>query len=525
MFDFTGKEVLGDILTRAVVECPQHIAIVYQDQKIKYSEFAARVEQAAHGLIAAGIRRGDTIGLILPTRPEFMYCWFAASRIGAITVALNMRYLAPELQYTLRQSQAKMVITVAEHGGVNRRPLLAEVQKIVPTVESVYYVDVPTGEYSFQSLLGASVAAEAAFNDFPVKPADGSLIIYTSGSTGKQKAALLTHKSILSMARGLRQAMRVTQEDRVINVLPLDHVGGATILGITMLSSFATLVLADSFRPDEFITLAGREQVTVMGGVPTMFVMVLNSLTLQKHSLSSLRLVVYGGAPASSQVLKAIKEKLGCQVMGCYGLTEVSGFCTTTDLADSMEAVLNTVGRPIQGAEVRIVGKDGKALPQGQPGEVQIRGNLVIDGYYRMPEETREAFSEEWFKTGDVGVIDAEGNLSIVGRIKEMFITGGYNVYPVEVEECLAQHPGVAMAAVVGVEDLVFGEVGYAFVVPKANVQINQQELREYCLSRLADYKVPRYFKMKSSLPLTPLGKVQKLALKIAAKELLETAN
>lgn len=525
MFHFTGNEVLSDLLADAVDKCPQHTAMVYRDQKISYAELFTKVKDYARGFIATGIKRGDTIALILPTRPEFMYCWFAANSIGAIVVALNMRYLQSELQYTLSQSRAKIVITLAEFGGANRRPLLADVQSKVPTIERVLYVDETDGNDSLQVLVEEGKDEGIHFEELPPKPETGSLIIYTSGSTGKQKAALLTHRSILSMAWGLRQAMGVNQEDRIINVLPLDHVGGATILGITMLSSFATLVLADSFRPDEFVALARKEQVTIMGGVPTMFVMMLSLNTLESHSLSSLRLIAYGGAPASRQLLDALKETLGCRVMGCYGLTEVSGFCTTTSLEDAKEVVLSTVGRPIPGAEIRIVGQDGKVQPQGQPGEVQVRGNLVIREYFRMPEATDEAFVAGWLKTGDVGIIDHNGNLAIVGRIKDMYISGGYNVYPAEIEECLTQHPKVAMAAVVGVEDAVLGEVGFVFVVPKGNAQITQNELKEFCNGRVADFKVPRYFDLRSSLPLTPLGKVQKLVLKMEAEELLKAAR
>jgi fatty-acyl-CoA synthase len=341
-------------------------------------------------------------------------------------------------------------------------------------------------------------------------------MIYTSGSTGRPKGAVLTQKSILAMIRPWAANLMLKNEDRLLLVLPLNHVGGGTICAMTSLASGATSVMHDMFLPDIALSLIDEQKITILAGVPTMYAMIFSLPSFDKRTLNSVRTAVYGGAAAPPELLNKMNTLMICRIIGTYGSTEVSGFCTYTTAEDSFDTVLTTVGKPPKSINIKIVDPVSRAaLNTGQIGEVAIKGDLLIDRYLNMPEETRLVFDNEgWFFSGDMGCLNQEGYLTLAGRLKEMYITGGFNVYPKEIEDILAEHPAVAMAAVIGVPDDIKGETGWAFVmkVPGSNVTVD--DLTKYCKEKMANYKVPSKIFIEDTLPMTSLGKVHKPTLK-----------
>ena len=509
------ENVLFDVVTRGKEKYSRSEAVVFKDRRLTYSQLEQDVRRFSSALAGFGIKKGDRIALLLPTSLSFLTCWLGASGLGAITVGLNVRYRESELSYMLDQPSPRLLVVAPEFAGTN---LLDIIEKIRPAAVEEIILDCDHSIKNYSTLADFTekwAEGEKAIPFGDISPEDGNFIIYTSGTTGKPKAALLSSKSILSMCRSLGKAMALGPTDRILNALPLNHVGGATILSINPLMHGAALILQDSFQPEAYAKAIQDEKITVIGGVPTMLTILLSSGLYKKYSLSSLRLVIYGGSPATPVLLESLQKEMGCKVMGCYGLTEVSGFCTATSLDDDADKILNTVGRVLEGIDFRIVDQSGRQVNVGEAGELLIRGNFVIPGYYLGPGKLDQVRDEDgWLHTGDIAVADAGGYISIVGRLKEMYINGGYNVYPPEIEDCLCQHPAVLLAAVIGVPDPLFGEVGRAFVLPRPGFEITSEILAAYCREKLADYKVPRSFVLVDSFPMTPLGKIRKSELK-----------
>jgi fatty-acyl-CoA synthase len=348
-----------------------------------------------------------------------------------------------------------------------------------------------------------------------VDPAGENFIIFTSGSTGRPKGALLTQKGILAMIRPWAKNIGLSPDDRMLIFLPLNHVGGGTISALTALGCGAHIVLQETFHPREALLAADRYRITVLGAVPTAYALFFALPDFDTLPKPPFRLLIYGGAPAPRELLERMRREFGCTIVGAYGATEVSGFCTYTSQEDPFEKVLNTVGRAPTGVEIRIVDRERRPLPVGDIGEVAVRGELLFKGYLGEEEGSETALDKDgWFYTGDLGKLDQEGYLTLVGRLKEMYITAGFNVYPAEIEDLLGRHPAVATAAVIGVPDPIKGEVGWAFVIPKPAQEVSEEALLAFCRERLADYKVPARIILTSNLPMTPLGKIHKVTLK-----------
>lgn len=324
---------------------------------------------------------------------------------------------------------------------------------------------------------------------------------------------MLSHRNIISNIEVEVRHFHLRSSDRMVLHLPMNHVGGATEMTMGAIIAGATMLVLDRFHPQKTLELVQKERATFLGQVPTMFIMELNLPNFQGYDLSSLDRLAVAGAPTPTEVMKRMMEI--APVITGYGMTEVAGFVTYTEVKDDPETVARTVGRVAPEFELRVIGSDGKELPAGEIGEVIVRGPCVMQGYYGNEEATREAIDPDgWYYTGDMGYLDDRGYLTLAGRKKEMYITGGYNVYPPEVEEALSLHPDVLLSACIGVPDQVLGEVGKAFIVPRPGRVIEPDALRAYLADRLAEYKIPRYFELKENLPMTPLGKVDKKLLK-----------
>ena len=519
------ETTLGQMLENRARELPDHEAISFRGQTLTFQELNDEADRVATQLLKLGVTRQDRIALILPTRPEYLYVWFAASKIGCSIVGLNFRYREDEVVYMVNESKPRFLVCINSFAETNYSQFVADIKDRCPSLEIFIFVG-PTdfaGALDFEKLIqGAPDRESVKRAQTQVKPEDDNLVIFTSGSTGKPKGAVLTQKSIMAMLRPWARNLDLAPDDRVLDVLPLNHVGGGTLLAMGPLGSGVTLVLHDVFDPASVSNMIQQLGITVFGGVPTVYALILSQPDFDKSKLSSLNLIVYGGSAASPELLKKMNQNTNAAIMACYGSTEVSGFCTYTHRDDPVQTILdNSVGRPPEEVALAIVDPVGrKTLSQGEIGEVAVRGDLLIDRYLNAPDTTANSFDQDgWFYTGDMGYLDSDGFLFLVGRYKEMYICGGFNVYPPEIEDVLVKHPGVAMAAVIGVPHEKMGEVGWAYVMKRPGTTLDPEELRQMCAKHLADYKVPAKVIVRDILPMTALGKIHKPTLAEEAKK------
>ncbi len=499
---------------------PDHTAIIFKDEKITYRQLNDKIDSLATSFLKMGIGAKDRIAVILPTRPEFLYVWYAAAKIGAALVGLNFRYTEDEIVYMVNNAKPSALVCINEFAGRNYNAFISGILPKLPTIKHFIFLGPTdfTGALDFETLLKEKADTKAVRQSVAgIDPGSDNFIIYTSGTTGRPKGAVLTQKSILAMMRPWAENLDLDEKDKMLCVLPLNHVGGGTISALSTIASGATLVMMDMFIPDQLLAIIRDLQCNVFGAVPTIYAILFSMPDFKKEMLSSVKLAVYGGAAASPELLQKMRDNMpDAVIMACYGATEVSGFCTYTTRNDPIDKIMNTVGRAPKSIGLKIVDPiKRKKLPSRDIGEVAVKGDLLIDRYLDMPEETAKAFDQDgWYYTGDMGYMDEEGYLTLVGRYKEMYINGGFNVYPVEIENILVQHPAVAMAAVIGIANDIKGEVGWAFVMKKFGCEIDEKELKDFCKVRMADYKVPSRIVVENILPMTALGKINKMELK-----------
>jgi fatty-acyl-CoA synthase len=506
-------------LEAAAEAFPEQRGFVYQGREISFREMDDFSNRVASAFLAMGIRRGDRIGIIALTQPEWLYTYFAASKIGAVIVGLNVRYRESELDYMLNQSEARAVVTLSQFADMDYASFFREFRPRIASVRDFIFIKGQgfPGSRPMEALLRCSVdrgALEQAKTQ--VQPEDLMIIIYSSGTTGRPKGAAITHRSQLASAMAQADHTRMTADDLVLVPLPLNHVGGITCRILVNLLARSTSVLIPTFTADEVIQQAIRYLPTVMGGVPTMHLLLMMHRDFIQWDRSRVRLVSTGGANADPELLQKLRECFpNAALMNLYGLSESSGAVVMSPWESDFDTIVRSIGKPIGEFRAKIVDPEGRDLPVGEPGELCIQGDAVAKGYFRMPHETEEAFDRDgWLHTGDVADMDERGYITLMGRRREMYIQGGFNVYPAEVENLLTKHPKVLMAAGIGVPDPVLGEIGRYYIVPRPGQEPTEEEIREYCRERLADYKIPRQVVFRQELPLTPVGKVMKARLR-----------
>ncbi len=484
---------------------------IYEGKEMTYSEFCRKVDEVATGFLELGLNHGDRIAIIALNQPEWVYTYFAANKIGIGVVALNVRYREAELDYMLNNSEAKAVICPSEFAGFSYADFFEKAN--IPSVKYIIYLD--EGEMTFRELQGKVDEEAIEEAKSKVSENDTSVIIYTSGTTGRPKGANITHKSVLSSANAQREHTNANESDKISSHLPLNHVGGLTCSLLTAMTAKGSIILIPYFDPEKVLGAVEKYRVTVLGGVPTMYHMFFGA-NFDNYDVSSVRLVIVGGsAPLKELVVKIRENFKDAKIMHLYGLSESSGACLLSPLVDDVDELFDEKGMPVLGVpideyEVQIVDDEGNPLPEGEVGEIAVRGDCVCNGYIGLEKETAETFRDGWLLTGDMGY--RRGDLVyFMGRKKEMFVQAGYNIYPAEVENILLSHPKVAMVAVIGVKDDFYGEKGVAYVVPKG--EVDEMELKKFCSRYIADYKIPKEFIFTDSLPLTPVGKVQKSEL------------
>lgn len=492
-----------------------HTTSALGPEEVTFSDLDHRSRAIAAGLLRRGIRPGDRVAVAAPNQVEWLELFHAVTRIGAVLVTLNVRYRETELGYMLGQSGSRLVVTSAEADGFDFVNFYAGFQDEIPGVEEVIFLG-RDGADGFESLRADPDDTELDSLTAAITPEDPAVILYTSGTTGRPKGAVLTHGSMLASARGQVERLGTTSDDVYLCVMPLNHVGGITCSATGALLTASSLVLPPAFSPAGTLADLERHRVTLFAGVPTMWSLMLADPSFASTDTRAVRTAVVGGANLEPTLAREVLTGFPqARLTNLYGLSECSGAAILSAPGDSVEQVSRTLGTAVSGVESRVVDLDGAPVRDGQQGELQLRGASVAAGYWELPDETAETFTAGgWLRTGDMVTMDPDGHLVLHGRLKEMFVQGGYNVYPVEVENVLTAHPAVAMAAGIGVPDPVLGEVGRYHVLVRPEHQVSEEELREFCTGKLADYKVPRQVVFVDELPMTPSGKIAKAVLR-----------
>ncbi|MBE9640509.1 AMP-binding protein [Salipiger pacificus] len=537
---------LGELLSERAAALPDRPALIFDDAGAPpcwtYAELEAQVIHLAKALLAQGIAPGDRVAVLSGNCPEWVLLEYALGKIGAVLVTVNPSFRSGELDYLLRQARVSALFAAGVFRGFDTGALLAGMlpaldagrpgaQSAYPDLQLVVQLGaarVP-GALPFGSVLsGAAKTSDAALAKVAraVRPEDVLQIQYTSGTTGKPKGAMLTHRGTVNNALLAAARAGYRETDVMVSAMPLFHTAGCVCNVMGMLAAGGALVVMADFDAARVLDLIEAHGGTVTNGVPTMYIRMLQDprLCAGSRDLSSWRIAYTGGTSIPPQLMLELHDRIGCEPVIIMGMTECSPIITQTVPEEPLEARVRTAGVPLPHVEICIVDPESGAVqPVGAEGELQIRGFLVTAGYFDMPDQTDAAIgSDGWLKSGDLAVMDAEGHLRIIGRIKDMLIRGGENVYPVEIEDWLMQHPAIAEAQVVGVPDPEFGEEIFAFVVLRAGEELEAAALRDWCRSRIARHKVPRHVAFIGSTPKTANGKVRKVDLRKMAQEMLE---
>ncbi|UUY46660.1 AMP-binding protein [Streptomyces yangpuensis] len=521
-------DTIGENLDRTVHRFPDRDALVdlAAGRRWTYAELAADVDALALGLLALGIAKGDRVGIWAPNRAEWTLVQYATAKIGAVLVTVNPAYRSHELEYVLRQSGIRLLAAADRFKSSDYAAMIEEVRPRCPDLEFVALLEGPL----WNSLLERGREgdpADLARAQAALSPDDAVNIQYTSGTTGFPKGATLSHHNILNNGFFVGELCHYTEQDRVCIPVPFYHCFGMVMGNLACTSHGAAMVIpAPSFDPAATLAAVESERCTSLYGVPTMFIAELAEPGFDAYDLSSLRTGIMAGSPCPVEVMREVIERMGMtEVSICYGMTETSPVSTQTRADDSVERRVSTVGRVGPHLEVKVVDPGtGRTVPRGEPGELCTRGYSVMLGYWEEPERTAEAVdAARWMHTGDLAVMDEDGYLSITGRIKDMVIRGGENLYPREIEEFLHTHPDVLDVQVIGVPDAKYGEELMAWVRMRDGAEpLTPDTVRAYCAGRLAHFKIPRYVHVVEEFPMTVTGKVRKVEMRQEALRLLE---
>ena len=546
---------IGDLLDRRADELPANEAVVYScypefgnvlNIRWTYRDYRDQANQVARGLMALGLNKGDHIAIWAMNLPEWLFIEMAAAKAGLVLVTVNPVLQASEVEYILKQGDVQVLFCMAQ---IRNHDCLATVRTLVtpgsqlgavsserlPLLRHVCLLGTPPVGMLEQDgwrpsffeeviYIGANVSeAELSARQLSVKPRDPVQIQYTSGTTGFPKGAVLHHYGLLNNVMLFTHRWELCHSDRLCSPLPLFHTGGCVLGVLASLYVGSTLHPLLTFDPLKALQILSRERCSIFGTVPTMLLAVLQHPDFNKYDLTSLQKVGCGGSPVPVALMERVKEQIGADVTIVFGQTEASPLITQTLPDDSFERKASTVGIPLPHTEVKLIHPvTSDIVPCGEHGELCCRGYLLMHGYYHQPEKTAETIDKQgWLHTGDLATMDAQGYVNIVGRLKDMVIRGGENLFPAEIEAFLIRHPKVVDAQVVGVPDPFFGEELLAVVIPKTGEQLTEHELRDFCQGQISHQKTPRYFQFVDSYPLTASGKVRKFVLRVQAIKVL----
>ena len=552
------NSTIGDMLDRQVERFADREAVVHNETGVRYTyaEFRDEVERVARSLMALGIQRGHHVGIWSTNYTEWVLTQFATAKIGAVMVNVNPAYRTHELAYVLEQSEANALILIGRFRNSDYAGMVNEVvlelgdsnpgelhSSRFPYLRNVVYIppfggdeaaSAPQGMWSWDDMVARHTEVscdQLAERQAECQPDDPINIQYTSGTTGNPKGAMLTHHNLVANGLYVGDAIELTEVDRLCIPVPFYHCFGCVMGNLGCITHGSTIVIpAEHFDPLKTLQALDRERCTALYGVPTMFIAQLDHPEFESFDTSSLRTGIMAGSPCPIEVMRQVIDRMGAHQMTiAYGQTEHSPVITQTLTTDSIERRVSTVGKVLPGVEARIADPEtGEVVGPGIQGELQARSSMVMLGYYNLPDATASAIDEDgWLHTGDLATVDEDGYYKITGRLKDMIIRGGENVYPREIEEFLYTHPKVSDVQVIGVPDERFVEEVMAWVMLKPGESADTEEIREFCRSKIAHYKIPRYVKVATEFPMTVTGKIQKFRMReMAIEELgLEAAS
>jgi acyl-CoA synthetase (AMP-forming)/AMP-acid ligase II len=511
-------------------ERPDAQALVFGEEMLTWQEFKQQMDAVARAYLEAGIEKGDRVALLSMARNEFLTTYMAAGKVGAVWLGLSPKFTLEELRYQLNDCRPKLLIALREYMGNDLAETLKTLLQEFAFLKKVLVIGEPVaGTESFAAYTAkprTNVEAALEKRASEMSENDDALLLYTSGSTGKPKGVVHTHRSIVANIKVEVDKFYFDENSRGLLHFPINHVAADVEIGFGAIMSGGCIVCMDKFDPAETLKIIQKEKITHLGQVPVMFLLQFKQPEFWTCDFSSVKAFVWAGAAAPKimiDLLTPICQKNGALLLTGYGSTEVCGFVTYTDREDDAGTLLKTVGKIADPFELKIVDRQRRELSDGEIGEIAVRGPFLMKGYFNRPEETAKVIDQEgWYYTTDLAFRDKNGYIYITGRLSEMFKTGGENVYPREVEEVIETHSAVLFAAVLGVPDEIYQEVGWAFVMPMPGQNVTEEELRDLCKSSLANFKIPKKFFIRPLLPLLASGKVNKMALKAEITEMMK---
>jgi fatty-acyl-CoA synthase len=533
---------IGKLLEEKAKLHPNHEAVVYTDLGLRmtYQQFDNHCRNVSKGLMSLGIRKGEHVAVWSTNTPEWLTAQFATGKMGAVLVTVNTNYRTSELEYLLKQSDATTIILMDQYKDSSYIDILYE---IVPELKDSLPGELSScrlpflknvivlgdkkypGTLSWDELIAMAEDTSDIDLDERIhssKPHDVINMQYTSGTTGFPKGVMLTHSNIVNNGLNIANCMELTKDDRLCIPVPFFHCFGCVLGTMACVTVGATMVPVQEFNPKRVLQTVQDEKCTGLHGVPTMFIAELNEPDFAKYDLSSLRTGIMAGSNCPIEVMKAVIDKMGVsEITIAYGQTESSPVITQTRTEDPIELKVESVGKALPNVEVKIVEPGtSNEVARGVQGELCTRGYHVMKGYYKNEEATREAIDDEgWLHTGDLAIMDDNGYCKVTGRLKDMIIRGGENIYPREIEEFLYTHPKVLDVQVVGVPDGVYGEEVMAWIILRENATVNSDEIREFCHGKISKHKIPRFIEFVDAYPMTASGKIQKFRLRAQAVE------
>ncbi|WP_195536728.1 AMP-binding protein [Bacillus paralicheniformis] len=533
---------IGKLLEKTAANAPDHEAVVYPDRRLRYTyrQFDQLCRKVAKGLMALGIEKGEHVAIWASNTPEWLTAQFASAKTGAVLVTVNTNYQLSELEYVLKQSDATTLILMESYRGTSYIDILyklipelkeSEPGKLaserLPFLKNIILMGDKRhpGMYLWDDILklSGSVSEKALDHRMErLKEHDVINMQYTSGTTGFPKGVMLTHSNLANNAANIAECMNLSRKDRMCIPVPFFHCFGCVLGTLACVTAGATMVPVQEFNPKGVLSAVETEKCTALHGVPTMFIAELNDQDFASYDLSSLRTGIMAGSNCPIEVMKKVINNMGMsEITIAYGQTEASPVITQTRVNDSLKRRVETVGRALPNVEVKITEPGtNQEVARGVQGELCTRGYHVMKGYYKNSEDTAAVIDEDGFlHTGDLAVMDEEGYCRITGRLKDMIIRGGENIYPREIEEFLYKHPNILDVQIVGVPDETFGEEVSAWIKLKSGASMTADELKEYCKDKIARYKIPRYIAFVEEFPMTASGKVQKFKLREQALE------
>lgn len=542
------KLTVGKLLEEKALLHPDNEAVVYADRGLRmtYQQFDDYCRKAAKGLMKLGIEKGEHIAAWSTNTPEWLTTQFSTGKMGAVLVTVNTNYRTSELEYLLKQSDSTTIILMDQFRGDSYIEMLYEIvpelktstpgqlqSARLPKLKNVIVLGKKCfpGTFSWEDIINLGDTISDKMLDERMNILDPDDVInmqYTSGTTGFPKGVMLTHNNIVNNGFNIANCMHLTKDDRLCIPVPFFHCFGCVLGTLACVSVGATIVPIQEFSPKAVLQTVQDEKCTGLHGVPTMFIAELNDPEFSKYDLSSLRTGIMAGSNCPIEVMKGVIEKMGAsEITIAYGQTESSPVITQTRTDDPIELRVESVGKALPNVEVKVV-EPGTSyeVKRGVQGELCTRGYHVMKGYYKNQEATREVIDEDgWLHTGDLAVMDENGYCKITGRLKDMIVRGGENIYPREIEEFLYSHPSILDVQVVGIPDAVFGEEVVAWIILKEGESVSNEDIREFCKGKISRHKIPRYIEFTDAYPMTASGKIQKFRLREQAKEAIEKAN